>query len=280
MKKIVSLAAILLMITPAIAAANPKLAVVSYWGQNADNFSRLPDHSLALINPDSGIFKAAGQTQTPVDGLDIYKDVVRRASKHDISLYGYVPTGYFNHTCNQPGKCQTWDRIEAQVKAYFETLPGLQGIFFDETAPADYDCEKFGPEYEDLRVLVARYKPDARIIFNVGMPDTCAVAATSVGEMIVLFENDGQHYVNDYTKIKAATDLAASKGVKVWHIVNNIPTTKELDAVVQASAVYRPDYLYVVDVSGDWQAGYNTYGDLPAYWKAEVKALDQTPEKQ
>jgi len=262
---------LLIWLSPVMAIAKPQLAVVSYWGQRTENFERIPDHTVALINPSSGIL-AKGAIDTPVDNLGVYKDVLRRAKKHDIRLYGYVPTGYFRHDCNTDGKCQTWARIEAQVKTYFERMPDLKGIFFDETAPADYDCALFNAEYEKLRALVAKYRSGGKIIFNVGMPDTCAVNATSPGEMIVLFENDGQHYVNDYKQIKAAADQAEARGTQVWHIINNIPAN-QLDAVLSAANVYAPDYLYVIDVSGDWQAGFDTYGDLPAYWKAEVKAL-------
>ena len=262
---------LLTWLSPVVAFAAPKLAVVSYWGQRVENFERIPDHTVALINPASGIL-ARSSTDTPVDNLGVYKGVLRRAKSHDLRLYGYVPTGYFRHDCNTDGKCQTWERIEAQVKNYFERMPDLQGIFFDETAPADYDCALFAAEYEKLRALVARYRPGGKVIFNVGMPDACAVAATASGEMIVLFENDGAHYVNDYKQIDAATDQAKARGTEVWHIVNNIPAN-QFDAVVSAASLYTPDYLYVIDVSGDWQAGFDTYGDLPAYWKAEVKAL-------
>ncbi len=271
MKRLAAVAACFFLL-PAAALARPHLAVVSYWGQKTDNFFRIPDHSIALINPASGVL-VDGKMDVAPGAADAYKDVFRRAARHDISLYGYVPTGYFNHTCDEDGKCQTWARIEAQVKTYFQLMPGLKGIFFDETAPADYDCDAFADEYQKLRTLVAKYRPDAKLIFNVGMPDTCAVAAMQAGEMIVLFEDDGGHYIDDYARIKAATDQARARGVRTWHIVNNIPTEQQFSAVVSASDIYAPDDLYVIDVSGDWKAGYNTYGDLPSYWKAEVKAL-------
>jgi len=261
----------LLSVAASPATARPKLAVVSYWGGRTENFLRIPDHSLALINPNSGIL-ATGSTDRTSERLDVYKDVFRHARKHDITLYGYVPTGYFRHDCNREGTCQTWARIEAQVKTYFEKMPDLAGILFDETAPADYSCEGFAAEYETLRKLVARYRPQAHIIFNVGMPDTCAVDAAKPGEMVVLFENDGGHYVGDYPKIEAATRRAAARGVLTWHIINNIPPD-QLDAVLHAGTIYAPDYLYVIDVSGDWRAGFDTYGNLPPYWPAEVKAL-------
>ncbi|MGN6423548.1 MAG: spherulation-specific family 4 protein [Asticcacaulis sp.] len=263
---------LLAALLPAQALAHPKLAVVSYWGQRIENFERIPDHAIALINPNSGIL-ASDSITAPVDNLGIYKSVFRHAQKHDLRLYGYVPTGYFNHACVEEGKCQTWERIEAQVKTYFNTMPGLTGIFFDETAPADYSCDAYAAEYQKLRDLVAKYRPSGKIIFNVGMPDVCAVKAVKSGEMIVLFENDGAHYVNDYAKIKAATDLAHQNGVQVWHIVNNVPTRALFNTALKAADIYAPDYFYVIDVSGDWQAGFDTYGDLPSYWKSEVKAL-------
>lgn len=262
--KSVLVAAALAGMWPMSASANPQLAVVSYWGVRTDNYVRIPDHAIALINPSNGIL-AKGSVTSLADGADGFKDVLRRAKKHDIALYGYVPTGYFNHACNADGKCQTWERIDAQVKAFFEKMPELKGIFFDETAPADYDCKLFADEYARLRAVVAKYRPDGKIIFNVGMPDTCAIDATHPGEMIVLFENDGAHYVDDYGKIKVATAHAEDKGVKVWHIVNNIPDKDSFEAVVRAASFYAPDYLYVIDVSGDWQAGFDTYGDLPKY---------------
>lgn len=262
---------LLMMAMPAVAA--PKLAVVSYWGTNTKNFWKIPDHSVALINPDSGIFDADGQGQELADDLDVFNDVLRRAKSHDIALYGYVPTGYFNHSCNVFGKCQTWDRIEGQVKAYFDRMPSLAGIFFDETAPADWSCDAYVAEYEHLRQIVARYRPDARIIYNLGMPDACAVTAAQAGETLVLYETDGKGYLAQKDRIEAATAAAHAKAVKVWHIVNDVPSKAGMQAVVQAAKTYDPDYLYVVDVSGDWQAGYNTYGDLPAYWADEIKAL-------
>lgn len=270
LKPVVWLAA-LIMASSLPALAKPHLAVVSYWGKRTDTFFRIPDHSLALINPNSGIL-VTGDEAKAVDGLDVYGDVFRHARTHGIRFYGYVPTGYFRHDCSLAGKCQTWTRIEAQVKTYFARMPDLKGIFFDETAPADYSCDAFAAEYEKLRAIVARYRPGAGIIFNVGMPDTCAVQAALPGEMVVLFENDGRHYVQDYARIQAATRLAEGRGVKTWHIVNDIPPT-ELNAVLRAADIYAPDYLYVIDVSGDWQAGFDTYGDLPSYWKAETKAL-------
>ena len=215
-----------------------------------------------------------GDEAKAVDGLDVYGDVFRHAKKHDISLYGYLPTGYFRHDCNQIGKCQTWARVEAQVKTYFARLPDLKGIFFDETAPADYTCDAFAAEYEKLRTIVAKYRPGAKIIFNVGMPDTCAVNAAKPGEMVVLFENDGGHYIQDYAKIKAATRLAAGRGVPDLAYPQQYPD----DRAGRRAA--RREYLCArLSLCHRRQRRRLARRALiltaicPAYWKTEVKAL-------
>lgn len=69
---------LLIWLTPAVAAATPKLAVVSYWGQRVENFDHIPDHTVALINPSSGIL-VEDSVATPVDNIGVYKDVFRRA---------------------------------------------------------------------------------------------------------------------------------------------------------------------------------------------------------
>ena len=270
----------ILLLSATGAMAKPRLGVVSYWGGDTKNYWKIPDGSLALINPDSGIFKADGQSEKLAADLDIYNDVFRRAQSHDIALYAYVPTGYFNHTCNTYGKCQTWERIEAQVRAYFKAMPRLTGIFFDETAPANWSCDAYVAEYARLRTIVHTYRPEAKIIYNLGMPDECAVTAAQAGEILVLFENSGQTYMQQSDKIDHATQAARAKGVGVWHMVNGVGIAAGMQQVVAAAAAHDPDFLYITDISGDWQAGYNTYGDLPAYWNAEVKAIADLPQNQ
>lgn len=270
MKAFIFIAVMLGLAAPAW--AGPKFGVVSYWGRDTANYRQIPPGSLALINPDSGIF--TGQGQTPVPGLDAFKGVISKGTATGVNFYGYVPTGYFRHDCNSMGKCQTWDRIEAQVKTYFAAMPDLAGIFFDETAPDPYDCTAYIAEYQHLRDLVHTYRADAKVIYNPGMPDMCAINAAQPGETVLLFESDGTSYLRDLDKIAAATQAAKARSIGTWHVINTVPTKAEMLALVAKAGGLAPDYLYIIDVSGDWKAGFNTYGDLPRYWPAEIDAIN------
>lgn len=271
--KVFLLTALVALLLASPTYAETRLGVVSYWGGEVIDYDRIPDGSLAILNPSNGIFVSDGQGMNVVPFADNYKAVARRATKHDVAMLGYVPTGYFHHDCNVVGKCQTWTRIEGQVKAYFAEIPGLAGIFFDEAAPADWSCEAYVAEYQKLRDIVQTYRPGAVIAFNPGMADLCAVTAAAAGEFVVLFESDGDTFRLQDAKIRAATEAARARGVRSWLVINTVAKKAEMRTVVEAAKIYDPDFLYVVDVSGDWQAGYNTYGALPLYWRDEILAV-------
>ncbi|KAJ3177771.1 hypothetical protein HDU87_004293 [Geranomyces variabilis] len=194
----------------------------------------------------------------------------------NISVLGYVPTGYFNHSagCNQEGACQTLARIEAQIQAYYQNFPTLNGIFFDEVAPTVYTCSAFAPEYSRLRTLVHTSAPSnatATIAFNTAVPDTCAVDAAQRGEIVVLYEGTAAGYgPASNSALVTATAHARTSGVQTWHIVNTAPAW---DVLVPMVTAYDPDWVYATSVGGDWQHGDDTYGAPPVYWAAEVASF-------
>lgn len=261
-----------------VASANTDIGVISYWGTNATLYDRLPEGSVALVNPDNGIFLSAGQTRTLVPNLSQYQTIVKNAADRDIVMLGYVPTGYFNHTCDVIGQCQTWDRIEAQVKAYFENIPHLEGIFFDEAAPAAWDCNAFPAEYQRLRDIVYKYNDVATIAYNAGVPDNCAVAGAEAGDILVLFENDQNAYAAQAQNVYVSTMTALNKGVTTWHLIHSVKTLEGLNAVFAQAKSTNVDLFYATDIGGNWQAGENTWGSLPSYWDQEVAMLSASSE--
>jgi len=82
------------------AGTQPDIGVISYWGTNAAQYDQLPEGATALVNPDNGIFVSSGQTKILVPDLTQYKAIVKKAADRDVAMLGYVPTGYFNHTCD------------------------------------------------------------------------------------------------------------------------------------------------------------------------------------
>ena len=59
-----AIALFVLWLCAACAHAMPatQIGVISYWGSNAALYDPLPAGSLALVNPDNGIFVSAGQS--------------------------------------------------------------------------------------------------------------------------------------------------------------------------------------------------------------------------
>ena len=258
----------------AYAGLSTKVGVISYWGTTTALYDQIPEGAIALINPDNGIFVSAGQTQTLVPNLVQFRQIVKRESRRDVRMLGYVPTGYFNHTCNAIGQCQTLARIDAQVQAYFAQMPDLEGIFFDEVAPSAWSCAAFPAEYQALRDIVHKYSRHALIAFNAGVPDNCAVSGANAGEILVLFENTESAYFAQAQNISVSTMTALNKGVIPWHLIDTVPGVADLNTVVTQAQSDYAGLLYVTNIGGDWQAGDNTWGSLPTFWTQEVALLN------
>lgn len=272
------LAATIALPVAAQGSTGPLPGVVSYWSAEAGQFDQLPDGALALVNPDSGLFVASGQSFTPVADLaSVWRPVVDRARARGVRLLGYVPTGYFRHDCNKLGVCQTWARIEAQVASYFTQLPGVSGIFFDETAPTAWSCNAFAAEYARLRALVAKYRPGAAIAFNPGVADACVLGGLQAGETVVLFEGSSDDYATQAATVRGVTQLARARGLQPWHLVHTARTATAMTTAVTRAKQAQAALLHVTDVGGNWQAGENTWGAPPLYWADLVRTLLPTP---
>ncbi|GEM47304.1 spherulation-specific family 4 protein [Deinococcus cellulosilyticus] len=248
-----------------------RIGVISYWGTDSSLYNQLPTNGLALINPENGIFQ--GQTTTPVNNVSTFKGIVDTQNARGVKMLGYVPTGYFNHGCNQIGVCQTWARIEAQVQAYFQQMPNLKGIFFDEAAPSNWSCSAFVNEYQQLRNIVNKYRSGALIAFNAGIADTCVTSAVNADEIAVLFESDMNAYAAQAQNIINATNAAHARGALVWHLVHSVPTQTDMERVAEDIKNRNADYGYITNIGGNWQAGENTWGSLPVYWTRETQVL-------
>lgn len=240
---------------------NQKVGYVSYWGDDIKAYDTIVSGSLAIINPDSGIFASKKQGKNLAANIDNYQQIVQRAKTRDISILGYVPTGYFNHKCNEFGKCQKFDRIEAQIEAYFAKLPEIDGIFFDEAAPSNWDCESFINEYEALRKLVHKFRSKTIIAFNAGVADNCVANAIREDEIAVLFESSFEDYKKNEKNLIESSKTAHDKNAKVWHLVHSAPTNEDIIQVAKFSQKYGADYIYVSRRSGDWKSGVNTWGN-------------------
>jgi hypothetical protein len=244
-------------------SSSPKVGAVSYWALTS-YYDQLPSGALALINPSDGIF--TGQTQTVTPDAAAFAAIVANAATRNVSMLGYVPTGYFNHSCDIAAQCQTWARIEAQVQAYFQQLPAVAGIFFDETSVTPWDCNAFVAEFQQLRTIVNKYRSGARIAFNVADPTPCVVDAVAAGEILVQFEGKPANYLSRAAALDSGTAAARAKGVLSWHLVL---AAADIDSVHARAAASRVDYFYATDKA----AGTNEWNTLPTYWARELALM-------
>ena len=244
----------------------PRLGAISYWA-TASLYDQLPSGAIAVVNPSNGIF--SGQTTTLVSDVASYAGIVSNAAARNVAMLGYVPTGYFAHGCNVATQCQTLARIDAQVQAYFQNMPGLAGIFFDEASPKVWSCSAFVAEYQQLRDIVHLHNPQARIAFNAAVPDACVVSGAAAGEIAVLFESDQASYQSQATAIASATAAALAKGVVPWHLVYSVGNSTELGAVFAQATANKVSLFYATDK----MSGQNIWNSLPGYWQQELSLM-------
>lgn len=236
------------------------IGMITYWGPKADQYEIIPDGALAVLNPDNGILKSRGQTLETVSDIDSWQSIITSLKNRNVTMLGYVPTGYFNHHCNEIGKCQKWERIEKQVEAYFSDIDGIGGIFFDEAAPSDWSCDSFVEEYARLRAIIRKYSSEAQIAFNAGVPDNCVVNGVISDEIAVLFEGSPDAYISQAERLSISAIEARSKGAKVWHLVHTVASQEQIPDLYALSQVYGAQYFYLTLNSGDWESGVNTWG--------------------
>lgn len=247
-------------------SGKPALGAISYWALS-NQYDQLPSGALTVVNPSNGIM--SGQTLNLSPDVPLYATIVTKAAARNVSMLGYVPTGYFKHACDIDTRCQTWTRIEAQVQAYFRNLPGVTGIFFDETSMSPWNCSAFVAEFQQLRNIVHKYKAQARIAFNVADPTPCVVDAVAAGEILVQFEDTAAVYLNQAAALDAGTAAARAKGVVSWHLIFAATTVADLNSVYTQAVSSRADLFYATDVA----TSTGLWNTLPAYWTQQLALL-------
>jgi hypothetical protein len=236
------------------------MGIISYWNHSDSNWARVPDGSIVVINPESGILDPTHRDGV-VDDIDDWKRLVKGLRDRNVSALGYVPTGHFNHTdCPRTDckRCESQDRISKQVAAYHRHLPSLQGLFFDETSPyTPRQSADFAAEFSMLRNLAKGWK----VVFNVGGSQSAAVEGACPTDELVLYESPPDRY--DHDQVKAVTSLAAAKGIAVWHLILGVREPTEMRNRVELMRKAGARFGFV---SSDWNS-------MPSYWDEEVKAF-------
>jgi hypothetical protein len=249
------------------------IGVISYWGTNETLYNLLPANQnvVALINLDSGIFTP--QTTTLVPDLASYQAIVTAQKARGVNMIGYVPTGYGNHSCNIAGVCQTKTRIQAQVQSYFQQMPDLAGIFFDEAA--FYSDSLYASEFALLRSYVAAIRSNATIVFNTGYASMAAAQAlmNNGQEAFVAHESTYASFLTYYADIAAVSTYCASNKSSTWVLIHTLADEAQLNDSLVKTAAANASYYYGTNIGGNWQAGDPTWNVLPSFWDTEITLL-------
>lgn len=251
-------------------APSIRIGIISYWDLASPAWDNIPADSTVLINPNSGILQK--DSEQAVQDASGWGQLVDRLRKKNIAVLAYVPTGYFTHDHCKKGpepECQTKQRISLQVKTYYQLIPSLAGIFYDETSPKEGGPSDYNQEYSMLRSINSA----GRItVFNVGWSSEEAVKATKAGEHLVLYESAPFGYEKDAAWITTQTLHARDKGIIVWHLLHSV-CREDMCSFVAKMAERGANYGYITNIGGDWKAGENTWGSLPRYWDEEPAAF-------
>lgn len=257
------------LLSPLLAQAETAIGVPAYWGLDGD-YDTIPDGALAVINPGNGVVDTSTGQMEIVWSARNYGEIISELQARGVHVQGYVPTGYFNHECDVMGECQTWQRIVTQIYAYYELYPELDGIFFDEAAASNKDCDDYAEEYAILRGLVRRYSETGSITFNPGMSDPCPVAAAAPDETVLTFEGNPEKFEEYRELLVEASRIAAQNNVKIWHLIYSVPDEEAVAAISMQSVELGADYFYATQIGGDWRAGDNTWGEPAKHWSFQA----------
>jgi Spherulation-specific family 4/Peptidase inhibitor family I36 len=262
-----------------VSTGMPATGVISYWQPGA--YATLPANSVALINPANGIVGASPAT------IDSYRQIVTSAKSRGVKLLVYVPAGYGlrdpNATNGAGSKGQSLAGIKAQISAYVSAFgaANLYGVFFDE---ADYAyavgqtaCGLAASEYPALSAYVRSLGLQTSA-WNPGWVGSnfCYIEAAQRGDIVVDFERDLAAYQTDAflaADLSGGQSRANARGVKTWNLIHSAAGSAGLKTALDLLRTRKPDYAYVTDIGGNWQAGDNTWGSPPAYWDAEKACL-------
>jgi len=191
---------------------------------------------VAVINPNSG----PGTSKS-----SDYATGITNLQTAGVIVIGYVPTGYGTASYSP------LPNVEAQIDAYANWYPTIEGIFFDEMSNDAGEASY----YQSLATYVA----SKNLSITVGNPGANVPdALLGIFTNLVIYESGGMPATS---KVDAYYSKYGSKPFSfIAYGVASLPALQPLSVYVR--------WLYVTDLDGS-----NPYGALPSYFSSEVAAL-------
>jgi hypothetical protein len=236
---------------PAVASQRLRLLVPAYIypvGEGRAEWQKLIDAAskveiVVIANPSSGPGKEKN--------LD-YFAIFTAASKHGVTLIGYVDTNY-----GQRPKADITKDIDTWIKLY----PQIRGFFFDRQARESHHAFFF----VELRDYVKQKLRDPLVITNPGIPCDAAFLTRAVSNVICVYVN-----FQEFDQFELPETLKGFDPARFAALPYNIPDAETMRAAVADAIIKRIGYLYVSDAKPPTQ-----WGKLPVYWEAEVDEVSR-----
>ena len=198
---------------------------------------------VVIVNPASG----PGEERN----LD-YDTIFTDASRHGVTLVGYVSTMY---------AARTFDEIKKDVDRWVQFYPQIRGFFFDQQ-PREGQHAALYVRFRDYAQQKIR---DPLVITNPGIPCDETYLAEAVSNVTCVFQNyDG------FGQFELPAALKSYEPTRFAALPYNIPDPEAMRALIKDAILKRIGYLYISDAKPP-----NQWSTLPKYWDDEVDAVSR-----
>jgi hypothetical protein len=217
------------------------------WEKLFATAKRVP--TIVIANPASG-------PGTKVDGN--YTAVINRTEAAGITVIGYISSSYTKRPLIE---------VEMDIDRWLQFYPKINGIFVDEQTSGEADV----PYYVALRAYIKKKLPKALVIGNPGTGCSEGYLAKAGLDSVCIFENFTGF--EDYKMpLWAAGKPGASLAALTYKTPNEAKMREYLGLMIKRG-------IGTVFITDKYENG-NPWNSMPAYWEAEVKAIEAVNGKR
>jgi Spherulation-specific family 4 len=215
-------------------------------GEGHAQWQRLVDAAgkvdlVVVVNPDSG----PGVERDPA-----YASAIVEAARSGVALVGYVNTGFGNRPIAQ---------VKEDIDNWFRLYPRIGGVFLDQQAADSRHATHFAEIGAHARGKIR----DALVIGNPGTPCDESYLARRVADVVCIFSK-----AEGFEPFEPPATLKEYDPSHLAALAYQVADAAAMRAMLKEAIVKRIGYIYITD--GKWP---NPWGQLPAYWDAEVEAM-------
>lgn len=204
---------------------------------------------VAIVNPDSG----PGAERNPD-----YVALLTEASSRAARLVGYVSTQF---------AVRTTAEVEADIDTWLRFYPQISGFFLDQQ-PDD-------PRHSAYIAEIARYAREklshALIISDPGtLCDESYLSRHATDRLCIFYNREG------FEQFELPAHLAAYDPSHFAALLYEVADEKRMRTFLREAILKRIGSIYITDGKASPDPGKsNPWAALPAYWDAEVQAVEQ-----